>query len=359
MTNTDINNSSIKIDAEYSFRLLENNEIELFKELVENYFKAGHTYVRYPQIIDHFYSEKRYLNIYGAFRSEELIGVYPLLFYNIKKTDAAGGLFLFKPIPEKPFIGQLFLKHIIDHLDVNGLFTAGINGRLVNFFQRINHVCGKFDQYYWYPPSSPTQFDSNFQTNNLLYHQKIISSEDKDYLKDNFPKSDFLPQKDYWFFKKNYLENPTQNFEVYLSVLPKNNFVFTTASYITPIGTILRLYDFAGKSSDFFHVLNFLKEKTFKQKYTYVDVMVTGIEETVFSKIGFKKHCPISNKKVITNSFFPFKIKNSEVVYGFKLIKKEYSKNNIILFKGSGDQIIPSDLSGVDTDVFQDKNVCV
>lgn len=135
------------IDSGVSWRLLRVGELSLFSNFVKDHFRSDHSYVQFPEVVRHFYQEDEWLNIFAAFANDEIIGVWPYLYYNEQKTDAAGGLFLFKPLNEMPFIGQKMLKKFIEELSPRSLFTAGITPRLVKFYQRINHECSAFQHF--------------------------------------------------------------------------------------------------------------------------------------------------------------------------------------------------------------------
>jgi hypothetical protein len=75
--------------------------------------------------------------------------------------------------------------------------------------------------------------------------------------------------------------------------------------------------------------------------------------------LNYKTHNANCEKNIITNSFFPFEWKNSQVFYGVRINNESYNKEKIVLFKGTGDQIVPSQASTIDKNIQKPNNLCV
>lgn len=337
-----------------SHRQLLASELSRFVDFVRDNYGETHSYVIHPEMVRHFYEVGRHLNIYAAFEDDELIGVWPFLFYNRQQTDAAGCLFLFKPMEGLPFVGQAFMKSFLESVAPEGYFTAGIIERLLPFYRRVKHRCGLFSQFYWQPRKSTPQESTE---PSLDISVRLISTKENLLnLQERFPHSDFLPRKDFWFLKKSYIDNFSQIFEVFEGVYGEESFVLVTASYETPIGRILRLYDYFGKLEGIDFVLKFLKRKAFDENCRHVDVMVAGIDVEVFERAGFEALNCDSNETIVPNNFFPFQAVNSKVHFGVRLNNSDLAEEPVVLFKGTGDQLVPRQI--VDWGKSSDVNFC-
>ncbi len=337
-----------------SHRLLLVSELSRFVDFVRDNYGETHSYVMHPQMARHFYEDGEHLNIYAAFKNDELIGVWPFLYYNRQKTDAAGCLFLFKPMDGLPFVGQAFMKSFLEDVAPEGYFTAGIIERLLPFYRRVKHRCEHFSQFYWQPVKSThlRSKDVGFDFSVRL----ISTNENLSELRGRFPVSDFLPRKDFWFLKKSYVDNLSQTFEVFEGVCNNEVFVFVTASYETPIGRILRLYDYFGKLEKFDAVLKYLQRKALAEHCRHVDIMVAGIDVAVFERAGFESLDCNQNETIVPNNFFPFQSVNSRVHFGVRLNNSDLSGEPVVLFKGAGDQLVPRQI--VDWEKSVEVNYC-
>ncbi len=331
-----------------SFRVLSADELERFVAFVRDHYSREHSYVLYPEMARHFYADGDRLNVYAAYQGDELIGVWPFLYYNEGKTDAAGCLFLFKPLDNIPFVGQSFMKKFLEDLAPEGFYTAGILERLIPFYQRVKHKCGRFSQYYW-RPSMETQASGAEPSGADISSIRVCSGQaDFSELEASFPSPGFLPRKDFWFLKKSYLDNRAQPFEVFRGSLDGKVFAFVTATFSTPMGRILRLYDFFGDLKSFPLVLTYLKHKAWQEDCVHTDVMVAGLEDSVFAKAGFLLLDPEQGETIIPNNFFPFQPVNSKVFFGVRQNNPDIADMPVVLFKGTGDQIVPRQIDGWD-----------
>ena len=93
--------------------------------------------------------------------------------------------------------------------------------------------------------------------------------------------------------------------------------------------------DFLGDEEEFKELTNYLIDKMLKEKYEYVDIYETGMEDSILLNSGFIERTE-EDTNIIPNYFEPFVQENIEIYY------MSNCKDKFRMFKGDGDQDRPS-----------------
>lgn len=105
--------------------------------------------------------------------------------------------------------------------------------------------------------------------------------------------------------------------------------------------SVIRVVDIQGDIKSITKITKLLHDILVKENHEYIDIMQFGLPEKVYMKSGFVKVGGNQNI-VIPDYFQPFVKSNIDIIFA---IKSENIKNDIILFKGDGDQDRPNSLS--------------
>jgi len=102
--------------------------------------------------------------------------------------------------------------------------------------------------------------------------------------------------------------------------------------------SVIRVVDIQGDISSITKITKLLHDILVKENHEYIDIMQFGLPEKDYIKSGFVR-ADDSQNLIIPDYFQPFVKSNIDILFARKL---ENNENDIILFKGDGDQDRPN-----------------
>lgn len=146
---------------------------------------------------------------------------------------------------------------------------------------------------------------------------------------------DRLPVKSEQYYKKRYFDHPIYQYVVYGIINPSKHCVgviFTREICING-SKVLRIVDYRGNLEELGNIGNCLEELMSDNRYEYIDLMASDLDETVMNRAGFTLLAP-EGPNIIPNHFEPFERKNIKIYY--------HQTVDVVIFKADGDQDRPN-----------------
>ena len=225
------------------------------------------------------------------------------------------------------------------------LFSPGINVRTSGrIYNRMGITLGKMNQ--WYRLHKQSQYvvarivDGNIPE--ILQHEKaclIRYNKIEDLLADfNFDLyvlKKTVPYKSLEYLKRRYFNHPSYNYLIYGV---KADGKETSAVIVIKIQEcdelrVLRFIDCIGDLSAIMYISTCLDNLLEKTNSEYIDMYEKGLDEKMLKFAGWTKLDETEN--IIPNYFTPYEQRNVEIHYCT-------TDDNIVLFKGDGDQDRPN-----------------
>ena len=238
-------------------------------------------------------------------------------------------------------VGLELFQFLRENGDIRTMASPGSNPKLKTLYK---YMSWQFDKMtHWYRLKKHDKYEiavvSNKHIEEISEYAKFISLKKWDELESKFDFDNYTkkvkPYKESWYIKKRYYEHPIYEYDVY-GLLDNNNKVELIVVFrVVKLNNanVVRLIDCIGDFTNMGMLSGLLDYVLNKYDAEYVDCYEVGIDEDLMLKSGWEKTEGSGN--IIPNYFAPFTQENVDIYY-FS------SDENIVLFKGDGDQDRPN-----------------
>ncbi len=162
----------------------------------------------------------------------------------------------------------------------------------------------------------------------------VLLKELKDLKEADEVRCDFRPKKSIEYLSRRFCNHPVYKYRFYgLYLKDKPSAIFVVRKVSANGGSCLRIVDIFGRIHEGYLGAEF--EKLLAEECAeYIDCLNYGIDENIFSSMGFLKKTGLT---IIPNYFEPFERRNVDIEFAYRAEYKNY-----IIFKADSDQDRPN-----------------
>jgi hypothetical protein len=328
-------------------KLASENEYLQLMEFIDTYWRKNHCLVKSKMLFDWQHKNGNEYNFYIAKDGDKIVSALGLITPShhdkslpIGKQDFWGAIWKTIEDPKYIGVGISLMRKVLKRDDFNSYGALGISDTASHIYKAFKMNVDVYSQYYiandsldeYNVSKNPCvnipncEFESDWEIK-IVYD--ITSIDSPDYC--------YLPKKNKEFFINRYQLHPVYKYfywYIYEGEEIKN--VWVMRRIVIGETSIFRVIDIMGNLSDLPCLYNQIQQCLKKEHGEYVDFVNYGIDECVFSKIGFNKLDVSSEDTIIPNYFEPFLQKNINIGLAYK------SDFPYVAFKADGDQDRPS-----------------
>lgn len=329
---------------DYIVRFANYQDIPSIMEFIDSYWRKGHILASDRNIFEWQYVNNGKVNmVLGTNSGGEIEAILGYIPYD-RDAGKDYSLALWKAREGTAFLGIKLLLFLLKEESHRTVFCNGINVKTSGaIYRRLGIHMGKLNQ--WYRLQSHDNYKianiKNFNIPDITIKKKLHLSlvhsfgelmecaSNALFIKKNIP----FKSKDY--FSKRYFNHPKYKYLVY-KVLDKNDVV--NSAIVLRVeqyenSCALRIIDFVGKVSDFYCLTEEIDIIAKSYNAEYVDIYEYGLDDKQLIESGWLSVG--SNENIIPNYFAPYVQSNIEINICM-------TDENIVLFKGDGDQDRPN-----------------
>lgn len=338
------------IKMAYEIRYCKENELEKLVSFIKNHWKEDHVFVKNTELLkwQHFdekYKRYNFVVAYNTFDEEfdGILGFIPLSHYDTKISNNDTWLAIWK-------VNELKTKGHISGMDLlyflkkdykpNSIGSLGISDIAKEIYKVLRYNMGFLNHYYIINEDIKKTFICDVK--NIEPRQNIFDSDTdllikelKDISELNNLYGIYYPYKTPDYIVNRYINHPIYSYNVLL--ISKGDNPPVCAFVIRKINVsdrmCIRIVDVLGDLKKLSNINRVIQRYLQDQNAEYIDLMNTGIDQTVFEELGFMKK---GSNDIIPNYFEPFLRENIEVAFAYRGYK------DYIFFKGDSDQDRPN-----------------
>lgn len=329
---------------EYKIRYANYDDIPAIKKFINDNWKKDHILVREDGLFEWQYTSNKLDYIIATDINGDIQGMLGFISYSDDENrDIATSMW--KANPGTGFLGIKLLMFIQNNEKYRTLFSPGINVRTSGgIYKRMQIAMGKMNQ--WYRLNDIDEYKiAKIEEKKIPAYcssDKCTTVKYESYKQfvDDFKHSKYVskrtvPYKSIEYIKRRYFSHPFYNYMVYGIRLNENE---TTAIVVLRVqecneSSVLRLVDCIGDVNALAASTRFFDELLISFKAEYIDMYEKGVPDSLLRESGWTLLSETNN--VIPNYFSPYEQCNVDVYYCT-------TDENIILFKGDGDQDRPN-----------------
>ncbi|MGI0528414.1 hypothetical protein [Treponema socranskii] len=341
----------------YDIKFCDLDEIDEVVDFIDTYWKKGHILVKSRTLMDWQHLDrvnKRYNFVLARHRAtgeiHALLGFITTQFYDpeIKNTLLWGAIWKTRDDVKAFGLGILLYYYLKINLNIETLCLSGISEDGKRNYKSLGFFTGREEQYFF---PNPEMKEFHLACGIEKYQNKNFKNSDDWKLKELFLSEYNALNKnaEYFMFDSRYKSKEYYKNRYFLHPMYKYHFYALMQREVVKAimiirespangGDCIRLVEFVGNYSYMENVKasisNLLKEKNCE----YLDLVLTGIDDTVLNKGGFiniRSDIDI----VIPNYFEPYLAKNIDIGYAYISTDPNL---HLIITKGDADQDRPS-----------------
>lgn len=328
----------------YKIRYATKEDIPAIKIFIDQNWKKNHILVREDGFFEWQYTSNKLDYVLGTDENGAIQGMLGFISYDDNdERDIATSMW--KANPGTGFLGIKLLMFILENEPHRTLFSPGINVKTSGgIYKRMNISMGKMNQ--WYRLRKLDSYsiakveDTNIPNYDLKENTNAVEySTFNDLLNDFYfekhVSKESVPYKSLTYIKHRYFEHPSYHYLVYGI---KTDGIETDAVVIMRIqgcngSKVLRFVDCIGNIESIGGMTKIIDEMLAQFDAEYIDMYEKGVSAELLINAGWRRLDQTSN--IIPNYFSPFEQCNVDVNYCT-------TDENIVLFKGDGDQDRPN-----------------
>tara|TARA_Y100000768_G_C23928875_1_gene658989 strand:+ start:145 stop:1155 length:1011 start_codon:yes stop_codon:yes gene_type:complete len=242
-----------------------------------------------------------------------------------------------------PGLGVSLLKFLEDKINPDVICVVGLNENVKKIYETLGFQTDKMNHFYFLnesfssykiiknPPKNSKNYPFEDKLKNISYKKIDIDDVDENLFY-------FSKYKSRSYFYNRYINHPIYNY-IFLGVFSdrKLEVVFIVRKIDILNSSCLRIIDIIGNIKCKINLSEIFKSILKKYNCEYIDCLNSGIKKEYFKKLGFSLK---NNKTVIPEYFEPFERKNVDIHIAYKP-----KINDLIIYKGDGDQDRPNKIS--------------
>jgi|APSaa5957512535_1039671.scaffolds.fasta_scaffold29774_3 hypothetical protein len=249
--------------------------------------------------------------------------------------------------PKYVGLGTALLNFLIREFAFKSICSISISKISRPIYQKLGYTIGRFTQLAIINSNIDNYciaaIDNNFKIPDLIvdryYDLRIIKKMEmiSELSDPNLYGRTTIKDVDY--FVNRYLMHPVFNYR-FLGVYREKKLCAFLVTRVVKQNqrSVIRVVDIQGDITSITKITKLLHDILVKENHEYIDIMQFGLPEKEFIKSGFVK-AGDSQNLVIPDYFEPFVKSNIDIFFARK---SENIENDIILFKGDGDQDRPN-----------------
>lgn len=328
----------------YNIRFAQESDIPQIMRFIDENWRKNHILARDRRLFEWQYINNNKLNmVIGEDECHSLQAILGFIPYS-SNNEKDFSLSLWRAKEGTAFLGIKLLMFLLKEEPHRHMFCNGINvDTSAGIYHRLRIKTGKLKQ--WYRLEKNARFRIA-KVQKKIIPQIVMNAEidlipfqDFQSLKQESTSkmfdSDMIPYKSEEYIKKRYFDHPSYNYLVYGI---KKNADKADAAIIFRVqecnsSKVLRIIDFLGDNNLFYYITEQIDEMMKIYEAEYVDIYETGLDDEQLLMAGW---LPVGqDENIIPNYFAPYEPCNVE-------INICTTNENIVLFKGDGDQDRPN-----------------
>lgn len=334
----------------YEVRYARLDEIGLVEDFIRKYWTPNHILGRNRGILDLQHKFEDYYSIIIGYNTEtkEIDGLFciiPLARYDAKLEKNGNfwsALLKIRDDVVNPEIKHLFydfMLFICDQPNFSSFGAISLSKDAQNAMNLLFNEFGIMNQYYFANNKLDEYHICNLPIVNT--HLKLDTTElkqvDFNEIAHSQLDSVYYPQKSIEFLRERYLNHPYYKYR-FLGAYTEGELVCVWVFKKIEVqgSSCLRIVDCYGDLLRVGHVGNALQQLLEEEKSEYIDFMNYGVEDSVFSEMGFEKLDLTGEETIVPNYFEPFEKRNVPIYFAL-ITDQKY-----VIFKADGDQDRPS-----------------
>lgn len=325
-------------------RFAQEKDIDRIREFIGSYWKKkNHIFSRNRAFFEY---EHRIGNEIAFVISEDetgnINGILGYIPYGKKNRDVMAVMWKVNHTAD-PILGIRILQYLLENGDIRIAASPGIGKNTIGIYRFLGYPVGKMTQWYRLGKQSqyrvarvenhdiPVVSESQFPLVEFTCFQELERRFDFNQYKQNAPK----PYKEQWYIEKRYFFHPIYQYRVF--GIENECGVVETIVVVRVVdcndAKIIRFIDCIGKPEQLKHITKSLDQLVEQEQAEYIDFLETGLSDELMTRGGWLK---VENSgNIIPDYFHPYVCENIDIYY-FS------TDENIILYKGDGDQDRPS-----------------
>ena len=349
-----------KYQKTYDIKFCDLNEIDDVVEFIDQYWKKGHILVQSRELMDWQHKDNvnnRYNFVLARHRESgkihAILGYITTQFFDpkIKNILLWGAIWKTRDDMNASGLGIMLYYHLKINIDIETICISGISEEAKNNYKSLGFTVGRENQYFFANPTTDTFYLAKgiekYQKKNLSNSEnwtiKELSHSDYEDLDKNaeyFTYNNLYKSKEY--HKNRYLLHPIYKYHFY-AILYKSTIKALMILRESPAngGICIRLVEYIGDYAFLTNVKGSINELLIKNNYEYIDLVVTGIEDSILNKAGFT-NIRSDSSVIIPNYFEPYLARNIDIGYAYTSTNANL---HLIITKGDADQDRPSILN--------------
>lgn len=337
------NNESEGVNmGDYNIRFAGMNDIPTIMNFIDEHWKKNHILARDRKLFEWQYINNNKLNmVVGEDEEGNLQAILGYIPYdNGKKKDFSFSLW--KAKSQTAFLGVKLMMFLMKEEPHRHMFCNGINmGTTSSIYHRFGFKTGSLKQWYRLQPTSEYKIAKIENciipsvTSSDGYSLKKIDSFEELFQEEKLFDTENIPYKSREYVEKRYFNHPSYTYLVYkiINLDGKTDAAIIFRTQECNESVVLRVIDFLGDYSLIYSITEQMDEIAKTVGAEYVDIYETGLEDEKLIASGWLRVGNDGN--IIPNYFAPYTQCNVDINFCT-------TDENIILFKGDGDQDRPN-----------------
>ena len=324
------------------------NELNDISNFIRKNWKKNHILASNKSYFSYLFKNKKKLNfIICRDNSNSLIGILGFIKSSYTSHVSIWTSMWMVKKKTSPMLGIKMLMKLIRNKKYNNVMSVGINKKTIEIYNYLGFHTGKLNHYFIPNLITNKKVISKIPKKNFIKKKikilenvktsEIFLEDIKNKFNFNIKKKGGL-YKDFYYFKKKFLNNPINDYRFY-GVIKKNKILGFAVVRLQKYkaSKCLRILDFYGNQNFLKNITYYLLDtKEFKDS-EYLDFYNYGFKKRNLDNAGFYNVANYGKKLIIPDLFGPFIKKNNDV---FFFINKNKIKN-IQIFRADGDQDMP------------------
>ncbi len=328
-------------------RKAEYEDIPAIMAFIDQYWKKDHILAKSRRFFEyqHYYNKEVSFIIAEVPETKEMEGILGYILYSEgEERDLFGAIWKVRT-NNYPMLGMKMQLYAVRNLNARTFSAVALNPTTLDMHRKWGAVLGKLKQYYILAGKDEYNIAKIESRQKIIDYNKeteqfelgvLLKVEDVEAVCVWESENGKVPLKSYDFIKHRYFNHPAYHYLKY-AIYNKGKIagIFIAREIECNNSKILRIVDFLGDVNAIAHTGKALRGLLEKGGYEYIDFYLFGINDKVLNDAGFTERKE-NDENVIPNYFEPFIQENIDIDFYTS------SKEEIVLFKGDGDQDRPN-----------------
>lgn len=329
---------------DYIIRFADYRDIPSIMRFIDSDWKKGHILAHDRELFEWQYVDRKKVNmVLGLNTKGEIQAVLGFITYGTDDNkDYCTSVW--RAREGNSFLGIKLLLFLLKEEPHRVMFSNGINVKTSGgIYKRLGIHIGKLKQWYRLQQHKDYRI-ANIETREIpkiklenKFDLYLVSSFDEfvSCVSPELFTRERIPFKGKEYINNRYFNHPSYKYEIY-AVFDENQIahsaiVFRLQRYNDTC--VLRIVDFLGRLNDFYYLTQSIEDLAKFYNAEYIDIYEYGLDDSMLYDSGWL--LVGSNENIIPNYFAPYVQSNIEINICM-------TDENIVLFKGDGDQDRPN-----------------